>query len=223
MLTIKDSGRYANYLAGLINSIQNLMYPASNYTKTTETHFKSKGNPEAADEIIPTEVDRIFSGQIQDMAYLAKELIDEKLKLAIAIETAKRGLSFGWTEDGTELTLDTAYEYNKNIRALMSSSCVGRISVAKPTVRKTMGAAYKINVEGNQATYRYDIETKTEIDFDKNIIKDLSKKVLDDADKISTLIDQAELKEIVDFTPTYSVRDSFEDVIATYEKKQSDK
>jgi hypothetical protein len=223
MLTIKDSGRYANYLASLINNVQNLMYYKDNYTKTTETHFRSKGNPLAEDEIIENEVDRIFTGQIQDMAYLAQELIQEKLRLALAIEKAKKELNLGWTEDGIELTLDTAYEYNKNLRTLMSDSYVGRALNVKPTIKKSSGRAYMINGEGNQVAYNYDVEVKTELDFDKDVMKKLSKKTLDKADKISTLIDQAELKEIVDFEPTYSVRDSLEDVIALYESKLANK
>jgi hypothetical protein len=223
MLTIKDSGRYANYLASLIERVENLMYYKDNYIKTTETHFKSKGNPADKDEIIENEVDRLFTGQIQDMAYLAQELIQEKLRLALAIEKAKKELQLGWTEDGIELTLDTAYEYNKNLRNLMSDSYVGRTLNVKPTLKKGSGRAYMINGEGNQVAYNYDVEIKTELDFNKDVIKKLSKKTLDKADKISTLIDQAELKEIVDFEPTYSVRDSLEDVIALYESKLANK
>lgn len=222
MLNIKDAGRYANYLKGIISQVENLMYYNTNFLKTTETHLKSKANPDAVDETVTNEVERIFTGQIQDMAFLVRDLINHKLQLALAIEAAKKDLTIEWKEEGVNLTLDTAIEYNKNLRE-MAKSYLSRLTNLKSTVGKTTARAFKINVEGNQVPYTYDVETKTELDFDKDIIKDLYKKTLDKTDKISILIDQAELKEIVDFTPKYDLHDSLEDVIAAFENSKEAK
>jgi hypothetical protein len=215
MLNIKDAGRYANHLTGLISEVQNLMHTRSNYTKSTERHLKQKAWPETEDEIIEQEIERIFTGQIQNMAYLAQSLMNEKLKLSLAMEMGKQNLTIDWSENDEKLTLDTAIEYNKSIRQF-ANAYLSRLTNLKPSNSKTTGRAYKINVEGNQVPYNYDIETTLELDFDASIVKGLYRDTLAKADKISILIDQAKLVEIVDFTPTYNLQDSLEDVIAIY-------
>jgi hypothetical protein len=216
MLSIKEAGRYANYLKGLISGAEYLLGYKQNYMKTTETHFKSKGNPEAQDETIEVVTERHFNCKANDLVYMISELIEEKLKLAMAMENAKNGLTIEWEENGQKLTLDAAIEYNKKLREFIDNF-VCNLANVKTTVSKTSGVAYKMNAEGNQTSYRYDVDVKNEIDFDKDVVKDFYKKVQLKTDKISTLIDKAQTSEIVNFEPKYSVHDSLDDIIAAYE------
>ena len=215
-MNIKQAGRYANYLNSLIYDVESLMNYSSNYLNKTETHLKNSVNPEVNDEVIKIENNRIFTGQIQDMYHLCYKLIDEKLQLSLAIDNAKRNLVIDWKENGVNLTLDTAYEYNKKLRELASNSMLRLVNL-KDSSNKTTGKAYKFNVEGNQSYYVYDIEIDNKIDYDKSKIKDLYKKILDKTDKISILIEQAELEDSVHFNPSYDIRDSLDEIIVNYE------
>jgi hypothetical protein len=216
MMKFNEAYNYANFLNGIIGGLENLIFSTGNYTKTTENHLKSKSYSEAQDEVITAEVDRIFTGQVHNLAFLTEKLINEKLKLATAIEAAKANTVVDWKEDGKHLSIDTAIEYNKQIRQLATH--LNKLSNAKPSVIKKIGRSYKINVAGDQVPYNYDVEVTTELDYNKNTVKDLYKKLLNKADKISSLLDDAQGKDVVDYTAPYDVHDTLEDIIAAYEE-----
>jgi hypothetical protein len=217
MMNFKEACSYANYLNGLINGLEAIMYNTNNFTKRSELHLRNKAYSDAPDEIIVPTVERIFEGQIQDIAVLTLKVIDEKLKLSIAIEEAKKHLSIDWKESDSKLSIDTAVEYNKNIR-LLATSYLDRLTKVKTTETKGIGRSYKINIAGDQVPYTYDVEVTTEIDFDKSIVKNMYKQLLTKADKISALLDEAQAKSVVEYTAPYDVHDTIEDVIEGYIK-----
>ncbi|HLO11341.1 MAG TPA: hypothetical protein VK190_03680 [Pseudoneobacillus sp.] len=216
MINIKDAGRYANHLEGLINSIQSgcLYYP-SNYMKTTENHLRSKAHADVPDEVVVPVVNRIFTTQAHNIAHLVNKLIDEKLRLAMAIEKAKAASTIQWEENGEKLTIDAAVEYAKRLRGFALS--LSKLNNAKTTEDKRNGIAQKFNVEGNPVSFSYIIEVKNEVDFDKDVVRNLYKKDLEKADKISSLVDQAMSAQIIDFEPVYDIHDNYEQIIAAYE------
>lgn len=219
-MNIKEAGRYSNHLQSLIGGVQSLITNSNNYLKVSELHLRSKANPDAQDETIETPVERIFTCQVSDLAHLVDKLIKEKLLLAIAIDNAKPALAIEWTEAGLQLTLDAAIEYNKKQRAL-AEMYLQRLVNEKP--RKTITRTYgqKFNVEGNQINYTYDVEKNIALDYDKDVIKNLHRGILEKTDKISTLIEDAQLKDAVSFEPAYSIHDSLEDIIAVHEASLS--
>lgn len=215
MINLKEACRYANFLDSIIYSVNCLFDSRNNMYKVTESHLKSKSNPEATDEIIENEQERVFSCQLHDMVFLAEELSNEKLKLSLAISKAKKENLVGWKENDVELDLDSAVEYNKRIRSLCSY--LKGLENRKDSVEKLHGRDYKINNEGNQVAYNYTIEKNLVVDYDKKIVGTKSRKLLEKADKISTLIDEFMLSKIVDFTPKYNIHDSVQDIINQFE------
>lgn len=225
MMNIKDAGFYAKFLKERMSQIEDKIYNQNNYMKVTEMHLKNAAYNEAKDEEIVTTPEREFDGQVHDLVHLLKVMIEERLMLSVAIETSKKNLFIGYTENGKDLTVDTATEFAKMLRDLCEGDKATRyygnrslkflLGLKSGEVAK-VGTGYKMNAEQNQVPYRYDIKVKNEIDYDRKNIKDLNKKLLDKADQISVLIDQAKLKDAVDFSPKFDIRDTAEDIIEQY-------
>ena len=89
----------------------------------------------------------------------------------------------------------------------------------KDKVIKTQGSDYLINNEGNQNKYYYPVEKTVKVDFDKKVVYNLNKKLLDKMDKISIAIEEFMLLNIVDFTPSLNIHATLEDIILQYEEK----
>ena len=93
----------------------------------------------------------------------------------------------------------------------------------KDKVIRTQDSDYLINNEGNQNKYYYQVEKTVKVDFDKQVVSNLDKKLLDKMDRISIAIEEFMLLNIVDFTPSLSLHATVEDVILQYEKKLANK
>ena len=93
----------------------------------------------------------------------------------------------------------------------------------KDKVIKTQGSDYLINNEGNQNKYYYTIEKTIKVDFDKKVVSNLDKKLLDKMDRISIAIEEFMLLNIVDFVPSLSLHATLEDIILQYEEKLANK
>ena len=104
---------------------------------------------------------------------------------------------------------------NNRIRQNVATT-LSRMGNMKPSERMTKAYAYKFNAEGNQVQYAYEVKEVTTIDFDRNKVKAISKKLIQCADEVSTAIDKAMVELAVDYTPNYSVNDSFEDAIEQF-------
>lgn len=215
-MNLKESYRYHNFLDTNISTLLSYLRYENNVIKVTESHQKSKSNNEAQDEEIDATTERQYSCKIEDIAYLAKQLVDEKLKLSLAIEDAKKDVLLDWTEDGKNLTLDSAIEFNKNVRYIVGN--LKYLVDLKSSEFKKTGKDFKFNVNGDQVPYQYNIEVKKEIDYDRNIIKELYKKLVTKADTISTQIDKAMLKDCVNYTPIYDLHDSVAEVVEQYKR-----
>lgn len=219
MINLKDACRYSNFLETIISDLGYLFSDKNNIYNITETHYKSNSNPDAANEVISNQPERRFVGKLHDMAFLYEQLVNEKLQLSLAISEAKRNNFIGYIENGVDLDLDSAIEYNKRTRHF-SLYNLRPIENKKDLTEKTFGKDYKLNIEGNQVPYTYTVEKNLEVDFDKKIIANKSKKILEKADRISTLIDEFMLKRIVDFVPRYNLHDSLDDIIKDFEAEQ---
>lgn len=216
-MNIKEAGRYANYLNSMIFNLSMQLTLDANLYKTVEKHLRKKSNPDAEDEDIEVINETKITCPVNDLAHLVKTLVDEKNRLALAIETAKNSVQLDWVEDNIHLTIDTAVEYNKNLREFALK--LKQISACKNSENKRQGTGRKFNAEGNQVNYYYDLEVTKTIDFDRQVVVELYKKTLDKTDVISRQIDEALLKDIVKFEPTYSFYDTMEDIIEKYKSR----
>ena len=210
-MNLKEAFQAQNTLENLFERVNEYLLEVDNVTITKEKHFRSK----AAEGQIDEEMDvtnyntKIFD--VNKMIDFLVFLIGEREKLAHAIHTAKLKMEFD---------LDSAVDVNKkrhlainilrNMRQIKSSS----------VLRKNGGTDYIFNKEGNQTTFRYDVERITTIDFDRNKVRDLLKKLQEKADAVSNEIDAALINTQVDYTIPFDshadVAEIFEDFFASF-------
>ena len=187
-MNLKEAFQAQNKIEKLFEFVSGYLDDEKNLVSVTEKHFRSKAAEGQPDEKINIVVDNKFpTDKVIDFLLL---LIDEREKLARAIHAAKKSMKFD---------LDSAVDVNKkrhnacetlrNLRQFQSSSLL----------QKNAGVGYVFNKEGNQTTYRYDIERVTTIDYDRNRVRDIIKKLQATADKISREIDAALISTKVNY------------------------
>ena len=84
----------------------------------------------------------------------------------------------------------------------------------KAVERTTTGTDYKFNINNEQVSYRYEVQEIVSIDYDRNDVKALAKKLTKETDDISTKLDTIELTTNVDYEPVWDY-DNLEDVVLT--------
>jgi len=202
---LKEAFRYQNYLNGLISTATSHLNFGQYTHKTVQEHLRKKANPDADNEIIDLSAERALPYNANQMVNFLQHLIDEKQKLTKAISDAKKGCD-----------IDIDSEIANNRTRQNAASTLSRMCGMKSSERITKAYAYKFNAEGNQVQYAYDVKEITTIDFDRNKVKAISKKLTQQADEVSTAIDKAMVELEVDYTPGYSINDSFEDAIEQF-------
>lgn len=202
---LKEAFRYQNYLNELISATTSYLNGGQYTTKTVQEHLRKKVNPDAENETIDLSAERALAYTANQMVDFLQHLIDEKQKLTKAISEAKKGCSI-------DIDAEVA---NNRIRQSVAAT-LSRMGNMKPSERMTRAYAYKFNAEGNQVQYAYEVKEVTTIDFDRNKVKGISKKLIQCADEASTAIDKAMVELAVDYNPNYSVNDSFEDAIEQF-------
>jgi len=215
VMSLKESFRYLNILEKHISSLTTILSNKNNAIKIEEIHYKSKVDDKISDEIINQTIERPYPNvTIIDLSFLIKQLLEQKFELSIAIELAKRDLQLDWQENGKPLTLDSGIEFAKKNRELANS--LKYLLDIKSTETKSQGNGYTFNINKDQIVYKYEILKKISIDFDRNVVKDLYKKLISKADIISIQIDSAMLKECVLYNPLYDLHDSLEEIVEKY-------
>lgn len=202
-MILKDAYRYQKCLSTMIGQAETLLLNNSFVTSTTQKHNRKKANSEAEDEII--EVDKpITDFTAMDVINFIADAIKEKQKISDAIVAAKRN---------TDIDIDSSISLNK-----IKQEYIGylrRLAVMDSSERKTYGTDYKFDVDGKQTSYRYEVIETTTIDFDRNDVRGLAKKLQKECDNISSKLDLIELTTDVEFTPKWDVNDTLEEIITS--------
>ena len=107
--------------------------------------------------------------------------------------------------------MDSSYAMNKTKQSLAKvfKTMAGR----KATETEKQGRDYKFNVNQEQVAYTYTIKEVTKLDYDRNVVKALAKKLAKETDEVSTKLDKLELTTEVDFEPKYDMNDTLEDIV----------
>lgn len=206
-MNLKEAFRYQTFLDSLMHQAIMSVQSREHCLVVTKTHLRSKVNAEAEDFTEQVEVDEFFKND--DVISFMEFLIGEKAALTIAIDKAKASIEFD---------IDAATAQNK-FRQMMHNSLKYMIGYA-PAKKIERGVGYKFNVEGNQTEYRYDVEVSSEEAYDKNRAKSVMRRVISDADEISTKIDAAKINTIVEYEPPFNVNESFNDVMTAFIEKE---
>lgn len=201
-MTLKESYRYANCLNTMLHTAMNFLNNKGFITNTSIEHLCSKANPESENftEDKPKTFDVAFTPmQVLDFAV---KVMDEQERLAKAITEAKRN---------AEIDIDSSISLNKKRQEVIFVLEVMASLKSKET--KGCASGYKLDVEGKQTSYRYDIIETSIIDFDRNQVKGLIKKLKHECDAVSETIDRLEVTVEVPFECTWDINDTFEDAV----------
>lgn len=215
-MTMKEAGRYANFLNKTIDELIYLSTYSmdSKIYSITEIHKKSASYKDAVDETIEVEFEDDIEIDIPNLTKLLEDLFYDKSYLAESIAEAKKDLIIK-IDDNKDMNLDAAIEYAKLLRRF-SDSYLRVLAEKKDKKTKERRTGYAFNVEGNQTPYIYEAEVITTIAYDR---KPLSEKIKINnllADRISERIDLAMNLESVNFMPKFSYLDRPEDIINDY-------
>lgn len=192
-MTLKESFQYMNYLKSLVNQANGELYEQQFCTKTVETHMKDANNPEVIEVKKNTDI------KPMDLVNLTMDIIGEIDGLESAISEAKSGSGF-----------DELVYVNSQKRLFLDS--LEKMLEYKTVENKRQGISYIINANGDQTPFKYDVISVTSIDFDRNQIRGLVRKLRDETAKNSLRIDELQLIN-VDYIPKYSIGDSFSDIL----------
>lgn len=204
-MNLKEAFRYQNFLDSNLSKITEYLSYNQNVTKTTQKHLRNKANPEAQDEELDTTKDRQIEYPVNTLIDFVSHILEQKEKLSIAINDAKSSCG---------LDIDSAVSINKKKQEV--ARVFSRMGNIKPSETIKRGTAYKFNAEGNQTTYAYDINEVSVIDFDRNKVKAIAKRLVTEADEVSTKLDKIMIDTEVVYSPIYDVNDSFDDVLEQY-------
>ena len=179
-MNLKEAFQAQNKIERLFDFVSGYLDDEKNLISTTEKHLRSKAAEGQPDEKIDIVVDNKFPpDKVIDFLLM---LIDEREKLAKAIHAAKSSMKFD---------LDSAVDVNKKRHSAAETLRQLRNFKSSSQLDKNSGVGYVFNKEGNQTTYRYDIERVKTIDYDRNRVRELIKKVQKEANKVSNEIDAA--------------------------------
>lgn len=201
-MILKEAYRYQNYLSNLISSAEGYLCKKDFITETTQTHNRKKVNPEAEDEVMVVKTSyNVDFTPMQLIEFINKALV-EKQKLTNAIDTAKKN---------AEINIDSSIEMNRIKQGYIG--VLSSMTKTKPSETISKGSGYKFNADGNQVAYYYDIDNVTTINFDRNDVRGILKKLQRETDDVSTKIDAIQATAKVDYEPIWDLSDSLEDII----------
>lgn len=206
-MILKESFRMQNHLNALSSEALYFMTNYENMMSIKEEHLKSKSNPKAEDETVEV---KKMTDMIPNMVIgLYTDVLKEKEKLSEAISRAKAK---------AEIDMDSALAINKAKQDAVSR--LKSIAYLQASDTVTTGKDYLINSEGNQTPYYYNIRTVKTIDFDRDGLKGIIKRLQREADEVSTKIDLLNVTLEVDYEPKYDFDTSFEDAYEQYTSSQ---
>lgn len=207
-MVLKEAFRTQNYLENLINRGLMFLTSTDNVTTKKQEHMRKKVNADAEDETIEVpkstvfENDKITPNVVVDFVM---DVMAEKEKLTYAITVAKAK---------AEIDIDSSIALNKTRQGI--AGILNTMANIKASERITTGRDYKFNNDGDQVLYAYNINEVTTIDFDRNKVKTLVKKLNRESDEVSTKLDALNVTVNVNYTPKYEIGDSFEDCLNVF-------
>lgn len=201
-MNLKEAYTYANRLEDLYSTAINYLTSKTFITNTTQKHLRSKSNPEVADETIVVEKPNAIEFTPSQVVDFAIKLIDEKENLANAIAVAK---------SKAEINVDNAISINKSKQRFMRV-LTGMANI-KSTTTRDQSSDFRFNVNNEQVRYYYPVENIVSIDFDRNNVRNLAKKYAAETEKVSATLDSIVINTQIEFTPTFDINDTFEDLV----------
>lgn len=203
-MNLKEAFRYQNFLDITFRAAAMSIQVREHCLTQTREHLCSKVNPEAHDFLEEVKTEEEFFKN-DDVIKVMLFLIEEKKKLSIAINDAKKSI---------DLDIDAAVTVNKYRQQLGRS--ISYMMKFKQSSHIDTEIGHKFNVAGDPVDYKYDVKVENSEAYDRDFAKKSMKEVISEADKISTEIDAVKVNTEVDYNPVFDVNDSFEDVMNAF-------
>jgi len=191
-MNLKEAFQAQNKISALINYINVYLSDTDNIMTVTEKHLKSKALAGQADESVDASRKSEDNYDVHKMLMAWKALSAERSNLIAAISAAKRGIDFDF---------DAAVEENKNRRSFIAVLRNMATLKSSHVLQKNKGMDYVFNNEGNQVSYKYDIDKIKTIDYDRNEVRAMLRDLKKEADEVSLKIDAALLNTEVNYEP----------------------
>ena len=204
-MVLKEAFRMQNHLTALTNSAIAFLSANENVMRIKEEHQRSKRNPKAEDEIV--EVKRDHDMNADGVIDLLLDLMNEREKLSLAISRAK---------ESAEFDIDAAIAANKARQE--AADCLKELAGRKSSETVSRGMDYLINAEGNQTAYYYNVRSVETIDYDRDKVRGIVKRLQRESDAVSTKIDLLNVTLEVDYAPKYDFESGFEDAYEQFMK-----
>ena len=206
-MNLKEAFNAQKQLNAMFERFTSYLKNSANLMKTEEKHFRSQTVSGQTDEVIDvTNYDSKTYPADQVVDFLLV-LLEEREKLNSAIHDAKSKVA---------LDIDGAVDLNKKRRAAAVTLAMMNRQKSSSILRKNSGTGYIFNNDGNQTTYRYDVETVKTIDFDRNKVRDRLKKLLSEADELSPQIEAALNDAVVDYVWPFATHATADEIFETY-------
>ena len=204
-MNLKEAFQAQNKLENLFEFVTGYLEDGKNLVSVTEKHLRSKAAEGQPDEDINIVVENKFPpDKVIDFLVL---LIDERERLAAAISTAKASMKFD---------LDSAVDVNKKRHLAVETLRTLRSFKSSSLLEKNAGVGYVFNKEGNQTTYRYDIERVKTIDYDRNRVRELIKRLQKKASKVSNQIDAALISTEISYRAPFDMNAGNLEILEDY-------
>ena len=211
-MNLKEAFQTQNMFQKLGEHADDYLDTRENLMTVKEKHFRSKVAPDQSDEELDVTNYDTKKFPAGDVIRFLIRLIDEREKLSHAIHAAKAQMSFD---------LDTAVDANRRRHSLANTLDALVRQQSSKVILKNAGRGYVFNKEGNQTEYRYDIERIQTIDYDRVKVRQLLKKLYEDADKVSTEIDLALLNTQVHYELPFDIHGDYDSIIEDFIEKNS--
>lgn len=202
MMNLKEAFRYQNFLDELLGTAYSYLNNKNFVVSTVETHLKSQVNPDAKDEVIEVQKPYDVEFTPNDLIDFVVKVVNEKEKISNIISDAKMR---------TDIDIDVAIALNKKKQGF--ARVLQSLSNIKSGEKVKNASDYKFNTDGNQVSYYYKINEVTQIDFNRNDVRGLYKKLLKETDEVSTKLDSILINTELDFNPSWDINDSFEECV----------
>ena len=190
-MNLKEAFQAQNRISELLTYIGVYLSDEDNIMTVTEKHLRSKALAGQQDEAVDASRKGEEGFDVGGLLTIWQKLMQEKEALGLAIGKAKAGMDFN---------LDAAVDANKSRRAFLTTLQKMAARKSSHQLQKGEGKGYVFNNEGNQTAYFYDIDRILTIDYDRNRVRDMAKKLHREAEDISIKIDEALLTTKVDYT-----------------------
>ena len=206
-MNLKEAFRYQNKLQALMAEADCILGCDLNVTQVKTTHLRKKVMAEVENETTIDSLDTEYSKQITALAGFMIYLLNTREALACCIRAAK-----------SKLPLDMDSEVGLNAKRRSIAATLKYMAALRSCGELIQGGGigYRFNAEGNQVSYRCDIERVTTINFDRKVICKYLAEMNRKADDISAELERCQVNTEVAFVPPFDINDSFSDVFAAY-------